>query len=220
MGRCAARKNVMISSPATSTIQKRRRGRSALSFPSPPGHEGRVALRGTLAFLEGAASEWTARDLAEWFEERLVAPGLLKRPGILRERGATPLLMDSSVQKGGAVEGLVTMSRARVLAALHGFVRREVDDRFLHAAIYAGRVRRTTVTGDPIWIASPHDTDSLSDIVLSLLVADILADREFYRAHLGLCNVCDRVSYKASGASTALCQEHRTATSRFVQNMR
>jgi hypothetical protein len=190
------------------------------SFPAPPGHQSSGGLRGALEFLDRPASEWTVRDLTEWFNEHLVSPGLLKRPQIVREPGATPVMMDPRIEAGEGLEELVTRARARVLAALRGLVAPVADDRFLHAAIYGGRVRRTAVNGKPTWIASPREIDFLGDIVLSLLAADILVDRDYYRAHLCLCEVCNRVAYKEVPDSRPICPEHRASRSGFTSKVR
>jgi hypothetical protein len=205
---------------ADNSTRHSRRPRSFPSFPALPGHPSSAGLQGALAFLEGPASEWTVRALSEWFGQYLVSPGLLKRPQIVLEPGATPVMMDPRVEADGTLEDLVTRARTRVLAALRGLVAPVADDRFLHAAIYGGRVRRTVVNGKPTWIASPREIDFLGDVVLSLLAADILIDRDYYRAHLCLCEVCSRVAYKDAPESRAICPDHRSATSGLTPRVR
>ncbi|MCC6551665.1 MAG: hypothetical protein IT372_01420 [Polyangiaceae bacterium] len=194
------------------------RGRTLPSFPAPPGHgpSSTVGLQGALAFLEGPASDWTVRDLSEWLDEHLVRPGHLKRPHLLREPGAAPVSLDARTDGGAHLEDLLTKARARVTAALRGLIAPVADDRFLHAAIYGGRVRRTAVNGRPLWIASPREIDFLGDMVLSLVAADILGDREFFRARLGLCDLCGRVTHRENPDMRAVCRDHRAATSGFA----
>jgi hypothetical protein len=188
-----------------------RRTRSHPGFPAPPGHAAAPGLQGALEFLEGPASTWTLQDITEWFDHHLVGPGWMKRPNILREPGATPVVMDPRADVEGAMEILVARARSRVIAALRGLVAPVPDDRFLHAAIYGGRVRRASVDGKPAWVPSPREIDFLADIVLSLLAADILADRDHYREHLGFCDVCNRVTFKDTLDARPLCSEHRTS---------
>lgn len=194
--------------------------RTLPSFPTLPGLQSINGLRGGLAFLEGPASEWTTKDLQDWFVDHLVTPGLMKRPQIVREPGAPPVTMDPRVDGGSHLEELITKARVRVVAALRGLVAPIADDRFLNAAIYGGRVRRAAVGGRPVWLASPRELDFLGDVVLSLLAADILLDREFYRAHLCICEVCGRVSFKEAPDGRGLCSEHRANSSGFTPRVR
>lgn len=165
-----------------------------------------------MAFMERPASEWTVRDVVDWFNDHLVEPGLMKRPQMIREPGATPVPLDPRMEPGRDLEELLTKVRARVVAAVRGLIAPVCDDRFLNAAIYGGRVRRAAVGGRPVWVASPREIDFLGDVVLSLLAADVLLDREFYRMHLCVCEVCGRVSFKDGPHARSLCSEHRTAS--------
>jgi hypothetical protein len=149
-----------------------------------------------------------------------VTPGLMKRPQIVREPGATPVMLDPRADGGSSLEELIHKARGRIIAALRGLIAPVADDRFLNAAIYGGRVRRAAVGGRPVWVASPREIDFLGDIVLSLLAADILLDREFYRAHLCICEVCGRVSFKETPDARGVCGEHRSSVSGFTPRVR
>jgi hypothetical protein len=190
------------------------------SFPTLPGLQSINGLRGGLAFLEGAASEWTTADLLDWFTEHLVSPGLMKRPQIVREPGATPVMLDPRADAGKPLEELLLKARGRIVAALRGLIAPVADDRFLNAAIYGGRVRRASVGGRPAWVPSPREIDFLGDVVLSLLAADILLDREFFRAHLCICEVCSRVSFKKAPEARSVCAEHKAGSSGFTPRVR
>lgn len=186
------------------------RSRSRPNFPAPPGQPSASGVQAVIQFLEGAASEWTVRDLGEWLQEHLIGPGLMKRPAILREPEATPLRLDPRME-ADTLETLLSQARARVIAAVRGLIAPVADDRFLHAAIYGGRVRRASVNGRAAWVASPREIDFLGDMVLSLLAADILADRDYYRAHLGLCDMCGRVTFREGADARPVCSEHRSS---------
>ncbi|WP_437739487.1 hypothetical protein WME73_28100 [Sorangium sp. So ce302] len=194
--------------------------RTLPSLPTHPGLQGVSGLRGALEFLEWPASEWTPKDLQDWFVDHLVTPGLMKRPQIVREPGATPVMLDPRADGGSNLEELIHKARGRVITALRGLIAPVADDRFLNAAIYGGRVRRAAVGGRPVWVASPREIDFLGDIVLSLLAADILLDREFYRAHLCICEVCGRVSFKETADARGVCSEHRSSVSGFTPRVR
>jgi hypothetical protein len=138
----------------------------------------------------------------------------MKRPHIVRELGATPVVLDPRLDSpSNNLEELLTKARTRVTAALRGLIAPVADDRFLNAAIYSGRVRRSTVGGRPAWVASPREIDFLCDIVLSLLATDILLNREFFRIHLCFCEVCSRMTLKEELKVRALCGEHRSSPS-------
>lgn len=194
-----------------------RRPRSRPSFPAPPGQT-TADLRGVLELLEGPAAEWTIGDLLAWLQEHLIAPGYMKRPQVLREPGATPVMLDARIEGDANLEDLLTRARSRVIAAVRGLIATIPDDRFLHAAIYGGRVRRAAVDGKPAWVPSPREIDFLGDMVLSLLAAAVLADRDFYRAHLGLCELCGRVTFKDAADAHPHCEDHKI--SGFTQRVR
>jgi hypothetical protein len=96
------------------------------------------------------------------------------------------------------------MSRWRVIVTLRGLLSQPADDRFLQAAIFAERVRRDHSR----WIAQPHDTDSLSDTVLSLFAVDILSQRAFHEQNMCVCDVCGRISYNPVTTTRSGCSEH------------
>jgi len=187
------------------------RSRSRPNFPAAPGQAAAPGVQAVIEFLEGPTSEWTLRDLGAWLQEHLVSPRLMKRPQVLREPDATPLRMDPRMESEASLESLVAQARTRVLSAVRGLVAPQADDRFLNAAIYGGRVRRGAVNGKPAWVACPREIDFLSDMVLSLLAADVLVDRDYYHAHLGLCDACGRVTFREGTDPRPLCSEHRTS---------
>ncbi|AKT39687.1 hypothetical protein [Chondromyces crocatus] len=166
-------------------------------------------MQAVLEFLEGAASEWTTTDLIQWIQQHLVNPGLMKRPMVLREPGAKPLRLDDRAEADSSFEELLLRARGRVLEAVRGLIAPVADDRFLHAAIYGGRVRRAAVDGKAAWVPSPREIDFLGDIALSVLAAAVLTDREYYREHLGLCELCGRVTFRDSADTRPQCAEHR-----------
>jgi hypothetical protein len=104
---------------------------------------------------------------------------------------------------------LLAMARSRVLVTLRAFLASPPDDRFLHAAIFAGRVQRVSIGKQPLWAARPEETDKLSDIVLSLFAADILMHRESYESDLCICDRCGKISFHLRIAGRYGCSEHR-----------
>ncbi|WP_231511594.1 hypothetical protein [Chondromyces apiculatus] len=135
----------------------------------------------------------------------------MKRPMVLREPGARPLRLDMRMETDASFEELLLRARGRVIEAVRGLIAPVSDDRFLHAAIYGGRVRRASVDGKAAWVPSPREIDFLGDMVLSVLASAVLTDRDYYRAHLGLCELCGTVTFRDAADTRAQCAEHRVS---------
>jgi hypothetical protein len=167
---------------------------------------GGAALRGAVAFMGCAQEGWTLGDLVGWFDEHLVSPERMKRPRAFHEHGVPPVPAPPRADPRASVERITRTARERVLVALGGLHSPIQDGHFLQAAIHARRMRRAQVKGRQRWIATPRETDALSDIVLSLFAADILFEPTFYREHLCICQNCARVSIASRDAAAArLC---------------
>ena len=100
---------------------------------------------------------------------------------------------------------ILVRTRARVVGHLRGLLQSPVDDRFLSAAIFAGRVRRVVVGDTMQWVPRPRSHDILSDIVTSLFVSDILGRREFYAQNLCICDTCGRVRFDPEPPQRTKC---------------
>ncbi len=107
---------------------------------------------------------------------------------------------------------IVAAARARVAATLGGLLAAPVDDRFLSAAIFSGRVQRSTGTTSGrargSWLPRPAVADRLSDIVLAVVAADVLSNRDEYDDCLCVCDLCGLVSLDARQLSRTRCEEH------------
>lgn len=184
------------------------------AFPTIPNASSigdRRGLLGGLAFIEGSPT-WNVRSLNEWFEQHVVATGCMPRLAVLTEHPAGYI----ALRPGGfsldateaALPRVLELARTRVVTALRGLVSRPIDDRFLTAAIFTGRVRRRMIGGVPRWMARPEPTAPLSGIVLSLLAVDILSNRELYDRELCVCNACGRISFDGRPEARHTCFEH------------
>jgi hypothetical protein len=158
-----------------------------------------TSLHGGVAFMDGASRHWTQGELFLWLDDFVVQPGWMRMPRALREPGTYPVELDARVRLAHGFEALTLKARARVGAALSGYLAPVPDERFLHAAIYGGRVRRGLIDGRPAWVPSPRETDFLSDVVLSLFAVDLLQNGDRYRPHMGVCATCSRISFTADG---------------------
>lgn len=174
------------------------------------------ALLAGIAFVDGVAKGWGCWELLGWFEDHLVAARRMERsPATVTEASFGTISLDprraGPPLRGGKVEELpklLAAARTRVVDTLRSFTGRVSDDRFLSAAIYAKRVERRSVDGEVRWVPFLREGDRLSDIVLSLFAADILAHREFHEQSLSVCEVCGRISFDLEGGNRAGCPVH------------
>lgn len=185
------------------------------------GPAGRGDLLAGLSFLDDPPR--TASALAAWLEIHLRRWGWDGLPLSVHEPagGVAPLDAGEAIELGP----LVLAARERVVRALLAFVGPERDDRFVTAAVAAGRVRRPSsphpglradeprCAPDPEarWAASPAPTDILSDVVLSLFAADLLNHRDFHEQELCVCSVCYAISFDPQWTGRRGCHEHPRA---------
>ena len=159
---------------------------------SPSGWHRRFADRPELAavveLVDGASSDFDRNELARWFDEHLVARGVMHMPVVVTEPGAHPVRLEGPGVARDRVHELVAAASARVLVTVRGLRAARRDERFLGAAIFAGRVRRVRVEAGSRWVASPSVFDSLSDILLALLAVDVLTRPELYERHWSQAN--------------------------------
>ncbi len=151
------------------------------------------------SFLDATyTGDWTNRGLHEWFDRHLVSTGWMPLPIAVNEPGAGSIPLHgpgAGVQNPQLLE-LLSAARAVVITNLRGLLTSPSDDRFLAAVIYAGRVRRRRLPGGTEWTPNPEPSAPLSAVVLSVLVADILAHREFYERQLTICDLCAKVGFE------------------------
>jgi hypothetical protein len=172
----------------------------------------RPALAGGLAFLD-VEQPFGAGELVVWFDDFLVKPGLMPMPLTVYEHGAggVPIRERPAISWSWAFEaqlgGIIAAARVRVSRTLGGLVASPADDRFLVAAIYAHRVERRVGA----WAVSLKGSERLSDMVLSLLAADILAHREEYDATLCVCAMCGRFWLARTASTRTRCPKHASS---------
>jgi hypothetical protein len=163
----------------------------------------RAELLAGLGFIEGVATGARHEDILRWLASaapRFAWPG---PPLSVGEPNVGAFLL-ATAAASAALPQLAVAARDAVVRTLRAFL--AGDDRFLQAAIFTGRVRRDSVTST--WVARPREADALSDVVLSLFVADILAYRAFYDQTLCVCEACGRVSFNPRITTRLGCIEH------------
>lgn len=173
------------------------------SLPAVQSSVDRAGLLAGLGFLEAVAQSSCEQNLALWLNTVTERFGWRELPASVGEPGAGAVLLQTSAAVDG-VPQLVIVARDVVVKALRGFL--AGDDRFLQSALFAGRVRRDAGASD--WVARPREADALSDIVLSLFAADILAFREFHDQALCVCEICGRASFNPKITTRLGCIEH------------
>jgi hypothetical protein len=189
-----------------------------MSGPTPTDSlDERWALTAGVSFLEGAPG-WGANELRRWFSDHLVGPGLMSEPAAVHEapigamslwsRGASlPGAKPTSRRPSGAEASpllLLARSRAQVLAGLRGFLAVPVNDGFVSAALFAGRVHRVRAR----WSPRPDAAAPLSALVLSLFAIDALSYREAWDQRLSICDACGRLSFTDAPEKRRSCPAH------------
>ena len=181
------------------------------SFAALAGGSERTTLLAGLTFVEASTSGWTARDLLLWLGSCAALFGWPGAPVSVTDAAIGTIALHPGARATGDriarledLPKLLTMARWKAVMTLRGLL--SGDDGFLKGAIFKGRVRRDAKASS--WLSRPRETDLLSDIVLSLFVADILAYREFHEDNLCVCDVCGRISYNPRVTSRGGCAEH------------
>ena len=185
---------------------------------SPPGSRVivRPPLAAGMAFMNAAREGALGyRQVVSWMEQFLVEPGLLSMPASVQEEGIGTIVVEEAPNGPWATARevraarIVSTARVRVAVQLTGLISRPVDDRFLAGAIFSGRVQRVWGEHGASWRPTLVADERLSDVVLSLFVADILANREDYESQLCVCDVCGRVSFSKGAVIRTRCAQHQ-----------
>ena len=197
---------------------------TAAAMPARGGSETRPPLVAGLSFLEASASPgWGVRGLRDWFTEHLVDPGHMRAPMVVTEPSAGSIVLHGSgeeaVASQAALPRVLAAARIRITSALRGLIASPTDDRFLAAAIFAGRVRRRRVTTESQWVAQPETTAPLSGVVLSLFAVDVLTHREEYDRRLCVCDICNRITFQDGELRRKSCPDHQPQVSGFTRRV-
>ena len=174
----------------------------------------RGGLVGALAFVEGiGVGSMGPREIRKWIDAYLVRAGRMERPTHLTEPMAGTLLLDALTGPDAStsrtlLDRILGRARSRVVRTLQGLLQTPPDESFIETAKTTNRVKSVDPNGSGLWIAQPQRDDALSDIVLSLFVADILSNRMLYDQNLCVCSACGRLSFRAKTMSRTACREH------------
>lgn len=149
------------------------------------------------------ADQWGEAELLAFCRALLASGDLEAREPLgghlrVREGGASLLLDTSPWSEAPTAAGATSSCREllvaavdRVRAALRHFSATPQDDRFLHAALFSGRVQRVPHrVGGPTWEPRLREGEPISEWVLALVAADALEDRDAWDARLEVCVRC------------------------------
>jgi hypothetical protein len=197
---------------------------TAAQFPAQVGPKNRAEIVAGLAFLDASAvPSWGIEGLRDWFTQHLVEPGYMSAPILVNEPSAGSVTLHGSgaesLTSRSNLPRLLAAARIRIMSALRGLIASPADDRFLAAAIFAGRVRRRRVFGENRWVAQPEPTAPLSGIVLSLFAVDVLSHRDEYDRHLCVCDLCNRITFQESALRRKSCPDHPPHESGFIRRV-
>jgi hypothetical protein len=168
-------------------------------------HDHRALLAG-MTFLEMTlGGQGDLGELRRWLDEHVVSGRFLAPLDAVREPQAGSVRLDPPSRPGvDLAPAVLRMARARVVHELGGLAGSQRDDRFIRAAIHAGRVRREGA----VWRPSPTAADALSDIVLCLFAAAVLSEPQAYQQRFCLCDTCGRVSFDDRPEMRHSCGDH------------
>jgi hypothetical protein len=170
-------------------------------------------LFAALTFLDAPPA--SAAALLTWFDAHVVPLGCMSRPTHVVETLYAPVPLPNAYEHGAAgtahdaavLQEIVTRAKERVVRTLCAFVSEERDERFLKEAVVSGKVR-SSASGLG-WETHLEQDDPLSEILLSLLAADVLGNREFHEHCLCVCKTCYLVSFQPLVTGRTGCREHR-----------
>jgi hypothetical protein len=197
---------------------------TATEMPVRGAPEHRPPLVAGLGFLEASATPgWGVRGLRDWFTEHLVDPGHMRAPIVITEPSAGSIMLHGSGESAAASQAalprVLAAARIRIISALRGLIASPADDRFLAAAIFAGRVRRRRIHTESQWVAQPEPTAPLSGVVLSLFAVDVLTHREEYDRRLCVCDICNRITFNDGELRRKSCPDHQPQVSGFTRRV-
>ena len=201
---------------------------SPVRLPPPSDRKQRWAVEAREAavdFVEGVRKGWQPDDFLLWCRRRLLLRGAIRlldpvsgrihlfETGVERVTVPTSPSERLDPMHAAPLGRLLETARSRVVSTLGGMLGASLDDRFVSAAIYAGRVRRARGdSGETGWEPFVTEGEPVSTWVLALFAVDALSGREDYDRHLHVCEVCGSVAF-GLGGNRRRCGEHRESTS-------
>ncbi len=177
------------------------------STRTAPPTQARVGTKSSiaaLAFLEGVAQLGTLESLIAWLTGEVAPNGWAVGWTTVWEPDHEPLELRPEVDRE-ALRALLRDARANAVRSLRGLVWTPRDDEWLTEVVGRGHVA-SRGQGE-LTVAVPPGR-ALSELVLALLAADVLARRPLYEARLCVCSVCSRVSFDPVASGRLGCVAH------------
>lgn len=164
-----------------------------------------------LAFLEGVSELGTIASLRAWFAGDVIPNRWAPEWDTLREPDLPALSLRSDPDPV-KLRRVLRSAHHRVVEGLRGLVWTPRDDSWLTALVHQGYLRcKETKEHGAQWTVEVPEGRALSELVLALFAADILARREVYDARLCVCSSCGRVSFEPRQSGRLGCPTHPVA---------
>jgi hypothetical protein len=169
---------------------------SALPSELSPRELGLRCREAGLDFLEGAASGWGKRDLAEW----LIGP---YRALAQRRDARGPVAATKSVAEQ-TIASLIDLTRIGVASTIS-----ELGTGEWHTvldAIQNHSIEPARAAGELIWLPIDQPRMRLETRVLSLFLVDYLLEPEVYERDVSFCDACFHVAFDGAGRACSRCE--------------
>lgn len=165
----------------------------------------RGKLVSMLLLLEAIqAKTLTPEACAEWLRDTMgLVVDTIGEKGI----GLVPLKGSWSPMRAEKFQAIAEAARQTIVKTMRGLLQKPQNDGFVTKAIYQGRVQRSERDKGK-WTPVVGAGDALSDVLLALFVADILAYRDSYDARLSVCDECGRITFVERRGVRFGCSEH------------
>jgi hypothetical protein len=169
-----------------------------------------VGLRASaLNFVNGARSRWSMDELLTWMDQSLIRTFREAGVGIIANGRPNDVDGGAGFLPHDRANDLIRTAHQKVVATLSAYIGPSADDRFVQAAIYAGRVTRG-VSSDGVrkWHVLLSETVNLSEQVLAIFAADILQHPDDYQESLVVCEACGGVLFWPRRLTKNGCPDH------------
>ena len=163
------------------------------------------SLIAAVAFLDGVSRIGTGQALSAWLARDVVVWGWAEPRHTVVEAGHPPFELWTPSDEE-PLRALLREAAASVVRGLRSLREATGNEPLALALIERASVRRAA---NRRWEPFVSADKPLSELVLSLIVADMLERPGIYRERLAICKRCDRVSFQPTVTGRDGCLDHR-----------